>query len=172
MKFVIIGNSGSGKTWLANQLAPYYGATIIHLDELFWMPGGFDRVRRQEEVLSLVQQSKKGTAWIVEGVFGELAEEYLAEAEALVWLDLEWALCRSRLEQRGSESKAHMSRTQSTDGLVRLIEWASQYYSRIDSRSREGHSRLVQAFTGTRFHLQTETAILEFVWQHCQKTIS
>lgn len=49
MKIVIIGNSGSGKTWLAKKLATNT-TEIIHLDDLFWLPGGFDRKRSKEEV--------------------------------------------------------------------------------------------------------------------------
>jgi len=36
MKAIIIGNSGSGKTWLAAQLAVHCGAPVAHLDEIFW----------------------------------------------------------------------------------------------------------------------------------------
>jgi adenylate kinase family enzyme len=73
MKVVVIGNSGSGKTWLATRLAACDSATIIHLDGLFWEPGGFDRKRSKDEVLSLIETSKRTSAWVVEGVFGELA---------------------------------------------------------------------------------------------------
>jgi hypothetical protein len=91
---------------LANRLADYYSAPVVHLDNLFWEPGGFDKKRGRDEMLSLVQKSKLNSAWIVEGVFGELAEEYLLEAEDLVWLDLDWPSCKARLERRGSGSKA------------------------------------------------------------------
>lgn len=40
---VIIGNSGSGKTFLARALAAGSGIPVIHLDEIFWQPGGFNR---------------------------------------------------------------------------------------------------------------------------------
>lgn len=43
MKIVIIGNSGGGKTWLANNLSSIYSAPIIHFNEIFWEPGGFDK---------------------------------------------------------------------------------------------------------------------------------
>ena len=48
MKVVIIGNSGSGKTWLARQLAGNASVPLIHLDEIFWEPGGFDKKSRDD----------------------------------------------------------------------------------------------------------------------------
>ena len=71
MKVVIIGTSGSGKTWLATRLAACDSATVIHLDHLFWEPGGFDKKRSSDEVTSLIEKSKNAPSWVVEGVFGE-----------------------------------------------------------------------------------------------------
>lgn len=31
---LIIGNAGSGKTWLANKLAKAQGRVVVHLDDL------------------------------------------------------------------------------------------------------------------------------------------
>jgi len=159
MNVVIIGNSGSGKTWLATRLAACDPATVIHLDHLFWEPGGFDRKRNNDDVASLIKESKNIPPWVVEGVFGELAEWYLAEAAALIWLDLGWPQCRQRLEQRGSESKQHMARAQSEAGLNRLIAWASNYYSRHDSRSFQGHLNLFIRHTGIRIRLRSEEEV-------------
>jgi adenylate kinase family enzyme len=88
MKAIIIGNAGSGKTCLARRLADGIDTPTVHLDELFWQPGGFDAKRDQEEVDRLIEESKRTASWVVEGVFGELAERYFAEAELLIWLDI------------------------------------------------------------------------------------
>jgi GTPase SAR1 family protein len=143
MKIVIIGNSGSGKTWLAKRLGHILSAPVVHLDDLFWEPGGFDKKRNIEQIELLIQQSKNEAAWIAEGVFGELAEHYL--------------------EERGSESKRHMGRQQSKEGLLRLLEWASNYYDRQDLRSYEGHKTLFEKFSGKKAHLSSETAVNKFL---------
>ena len=135
MKIIILGNSGSGKSWLAKHLGNIFGAPVIHLDDFFWEPGGFDSKRSSEEVALLIQRSKNQESWIVEGVFGELAEHYLDVAELLVWLDIDWEICRSRLERRGSESKRHQEREQSQEGLRKLLEWASLYHQRQFQKS-------------------------------------
>ncbi len=70
--------------------------------------GGFDKKRSKEEVYQLIVQSKNHNDWIVEGVFGELAKQYFDTAETLIWLDITWDLCRSRLLKRGSESKKNI----------------------------------------------------------------
>jgi adenylate kinase family enzyme len=155
---VIIGNSGSGKTWLACRLAASGSSSIVHLDHLFWEPGGFDRKRSTAEVQSLIEEGKRTASWVVEGVFGDLAEQYLTESDTLIWLDLEWSLCRARLERRGSESKARMNREQSEVGLSKLIEWASNYYTRTDKRSHHGHQQMFNAFAGNRVHVVSEEA--------------
>lgn len=163
MKAIIIGNSGSGKTRLANRLAEGSDASVIHLDEIFWQPGGFDRKRSPVEVEESIEASKQSASWVVEGVFGELAARYLDEAELLIWLDIEWSLCRERLQARGSESKRHIGREQSEKGLRDLIEWASHYYDRNDARSRSGHQVLFDGFRGDRLQLKSAEAVREFV---------
>lgn len=163
MKTIILGNSGSGKTWLANRLAKQTNATVIHLDEFFWQPGGFDRKRSPMEVEELIAASKRSASWIVEGVFGELAARYLDDAELLIWLDIDWALCRERLQARGSESKRHMDREQSEQGFRDLLEWASHYYDRSDGRSWTGHKSLFDGFRGDQLRLSTQDEVEEFM---------
>lgn len=155
MRAVIIGNSGSGKTWLAAKMAKDHNLPVIHLDDLFWEPGGFDRKRSNEDVLRRIERSKGEGSWIVEGVFGELAELYLDQADLLVWLDIEWDICRKRLLERGSESKKHMAREQSAEGLRKLVEWASHYYDRNDLRSHAGHEAVFKRFSGRKMRIRS-----------------
>jgi len=163
MKVVIIGNSGSGKTWLARALAGSASVPLIHLDEIFWEPGGFDKKRNSEDIASLIRDSKLSESWIVEGVFGDVAKHYLDDAETLVWLDLPWRICEARLLQRGSESKQHMSRAQSEQGLKALLAWASGYYSRTDLRSYEGHKALFSEFPRTKVCIKDEASVVRLL---------
>jgi adenylate kinase family enzyme len=162
MRAIIVGNSGSGKTWLATRLAMGSGAPVFHLDDLYWEPGGFDRKRSAEEVDRLIVTSKSAAAWLVEGVFGELAERYFDDAELLIWLDIPWDICKARLLARGSESKRHLGREQSELGLKKLIEWASRYYDRDDLRSFAGHRSLLEKFPGRTVRLTSEEAVNGF----------
>jgi adenylate kinase family enzyme len=77
MRTVIIGNSGSGKTWLARRLAKKQAIEVTHPDEIFWLPGGFNIKREESEVSLLIESVRHAENWIVEGVFGNLASRFL-----------------------------------------------------------------------------------------------
>jgi len=81
MRTVIVGNSGSGKTWLAKRIGEKRSTQVIHLDDIFWLPGGFNEKRSSSEVLCLVNSKKAESDWIVEGVFGDLAKQFLSSAQ-------------------------------------------------------------------------------------------
>lgn len=163
MRTVIIGNSGSGKTWLAKRLFTKAGGSVVHLDDVFWLPGGFNERRGPLEVSRFIDAKRAETQWVVEGVYGNLASQFLPSALTLVWLDLPWHVCELRLKLRGSESKAHMGREQSDLGLQELIGWAEAYSSRRGSSSQAAHQALFEAFQGPRFRIRSEAEVGEFL---------
>ena len=169
MKTVIFGNSGSGKTWLANALALANNVPVIHLDEIYWKPGGFDVKREMPEIEELIKSELAKPTWVVEGVFGGLAHSFLSDANELIWLKLPWSVCKQRLQMRGSESKRHMSREQSESGLRNLIEWAKGYETRTDMQSYAGHLKLFESFGGKRYELSSEESVNWFVLHYLRK---
>ncbi|KQV52984.1 hypothetical protein ASC95_09400 [Pelomonas sp. Root1217] len=160
---MIIGNSGSGKTWLAKRLASKRAAPVVHLDDIFWLEGGFDAKRDPAEAAAMIRARRAGTQWIAEGVYGKLAEQFLLSALSLVWLDIPGDTCQRRLRARGSESKAHMARAQSEQGLRELIEWAGSYGTRQDSSGRAAHRALFESFNGQRVKLGSESEVLAYL---------
>lgn len=103
------------------------------------------------------------TSWVVEGVFGELAELYFDVADLLVWLDIDWLICKTRLEERGSKSKIHLGREQSEEGLRRLLEWGAHYYDRRGLCSFDGHKELMKRFSGKKLHLRSPNDVQIFI---------
>lgn len=100
---------------------------------------------------------------IAEGVFGELAGKFIERAQCFVWLDIDWPTCRDRLLKRKSESKRHMGRKESEEGLRNLIEWASRYYERKNARSYEGHKKLMSNFHGEKIYITSEADAVKMV---------
>ena len=145
------------------RLAETQAAPVLHLDDIFWLPGGFNKKRDPVEVSRIIDAARIGDNWVAEGVFGNLAAQFLLSASTLVWLDLPWAVCRDRLELRGSESKAHMGREQSEAGLRELMQWAQDYPTRGGSSGHAAHLKLFESFKGTRLRLGSESQVLEYL---------
>jgi adenylate kinase family enzyme len=62
----IMGNGGSGKTWLAQQLAQRLRYPVFHLDVFHWLPN-VDGERPRDERNRLVAEAAGCNSWIMEG---------------------------------------------------------------------------------------------------------
>jgi adenylate kinase family enzyme len=164
-RIVIVGNSGSGKSYLVESLSKIYSISIIHLDQLFWMPGGFNEKRSKDEVQNEVEQKIKGDPWIAEGVFGELVELFLPRTQTLIYLDVSWSVCDTSLKARGSESSRQLEPAKAEENFRNLLLWAEQYWKRTDLRSHTGHLRLFNNFTGLKFRFTMRAEVDEFIGQ-------
>lgn len=157
-RLVIIGNAGSGKSYLSRQLGERLSIPAIHLDVWFWEPGGFSQKRPQHVVYQLIDKAKQGDRWIAEGVYGELAVRFFGRAEGLIWLNLDWESCRANLLQRGPQDPDPLTPAAQADFLA-LLDYAAAYWSRSGPRSFIGHQELFEAFPGRKWMLRSRAAI-------------
>lgn len=136
---------------------------VIHLDELFWEPGGFNEKRPKDLVFNAIEELLKKDTWIVEGVFGELASRFASDADEMIWLDLDWSECESGLLARGSESSKQLDRESAESNFQQLLHWAGEYWSREDLRSWKGHSRMIEEFEKKETILRTRLDVDEYI---------
>jgi len=150
---VIIGNSGSGKSTLAEALAVLANVPAIDLDLLHWTGDGYGVKREEAVARQMAMEVAAGPGWIIEGVYGWLAEVTIPRATALIWLDLPWSVCRDGLLARGV-------RRGGTDAdFAELLTWAQAYYDRQTSSAFSGHSRLFEEFPRTKLRLRTREEV-------------
>ncbi|MEW6404240.1 MAG: AAA family ATPase [Chloroflexota bacterium] len=161
-RIVIIGNSGSGKTHLGQILSSCFGYRLIHLDTLFWEPGGFNIKRSNEIVYAEIARIRQTKTWIVEGVFGELAKEFCVCADTLIWLDQDWETCSRSLLQRGPESSKQLDKQSAEENFQNLLQWASEYWQRETPSSYRGHLLLFERFNNDKIRLQSRKAVNDF----------
>ena len=154
-RLVIIGNSGSGKSTLAERLARAAPRAVFDLDPVHWQEHGLKRDEAQAR--ALVAGLAAGHGWIIEGVYGWLAEEALPRATALVWTDLPWPECRAGLLRRG------LRRGMTGADQEALLAWAEEYWTRTTSSSAAGHERIFTRFSGEKRRLRTRDAVDAFV---------
>src|SRR5437588_9406391 len=67
---VIIGNSGAGKSALAESLAALIHVPVIDLDLLNWEGDGYGRKRDEDAARRMILEVAAQPLWIIEGVYG------------------------------------------------------------------------------------------------------
>lgn len=155
-RVVVIGNGGSGKSTFAENLAALTRAPVIDLDLLVWEDG--HGPKRDEEITKRqVLEAAAASRWIIEGVYGWLAEMALPRATALIWLDLPWSLCRDGLLARGQR------RGGTAADFAELLEWSEAYWQRQTSSSFTGHTRLFDDFPGFKLRLRDRGQIRQLL---------
>jgi adenylate kinase family enzyme len=155
-RVVIIGASGSGKSTLAQTLSARMGVEVVDLDRIHWL----DKVgtqRDENDAKAMVAALAANRSWVIEGVFGWLAEVALPRASSLVWLDLPWSVCREGLAARGPWRNA--SAAEHAD----FLEWAEAYWQRETPSSFKGHFALFERFAGGKWRLRSREEIADWL---------
>jgi len=97
-RVVILGTTGSGKSWLAARLAARLDSRIVELDALYWgpdwQPAPFELFRYRVEC-----ETRDGD-WIVVGNYSQVRDLVWHEADTLVWLDLPLGVVMTQLLSR------------------------------------------------------------------------
>jgi adenylate kinase family enzyme len=141
---VIVGNGGSGKSWLAERLAAALSTLAVDLDEIRWLPGGFNVRREPAAAIEMVRTKATEDQWVIEGVYGWLANEALPRATSLIWLDVPIEECIANVKARG------LRRGGDEAAFMTLIDWVADYAVRTNANSRVAHERAFDAFGGHR----------------------
>ncbi|KAF0241912.1 MAG: hypothetical protein FD180_4202 [Planctomycetota bacterium] len=149
IRTVILGNGGSGKSWLSERLAGIAGAEATDMDLIHWVPGGYNVRRDPAIAIAMVRDCAAGERWIIEGVYGWLAQEVLPRATALILLDIPDDECVANVKARG------LRRGGDETAQADLVQWVSEYRIRRNANSFAAHEQAFQRFAGAKFRLKS-----------------
>ncbi len=117
-RIMIIGCGGAGKSTLARQLGEKLNLPVVHLDQIWWAPGNWKHLER-EEFDKLLKAEIEKPQWILDGNFNRTIELRLQACDTVVYLDFNRFICLSswlkRVITNWGQTRADM-----TDGCV---EW-------------------------------------------------
>ncbi|MHA6332681.1 P-loop NTPase family protein [Qipengyuania sp. CAU 1752] len=95
----IVGSTGSGKTYLARELARKLGLRHIELDKMRQGSGNTDSSRAPAFVRS-VEQAVSGNSWIIDGHYRAIRHLVWYRADTVIHLDYPLALVARQLLKR------------------------------------------------------------------------
>ncbi|MCL2495302.1 MAG: AAA family ATPase [Oscillospiraceae bacterium] len=104
-KIMVIGNNGSGKSYLSKRLAAITGLPLVHLDVAYWLP---DLTKRPEDDWrqmhgKLIAEEK----WIIDGNYMQADALILrwAAADLVIFLDVNRVVCLFSAVKRNFHSR-------------------------------------------------------------------
>lgn len=131
MKIHIIGGSGSGKSYFAEQLSRKYNIEHIDLDNLFWdntaknygvkMP--IDK--RTEKLNDILDKD----GWIIEGVYYAWVEECFKQADKIFVLMIPPIVYKYRIVRRYFRRKIGIEKgkKETLKSLIKLLKWTDKF---------------------------------------------
>jgi len=151
MRLLIMGNSGSGKSWRSQALAARHGLVHLDLDTIVWEPGQIAVPRAPEQVRAdLLAFVDANDSWVAEGCYGDLVEAALPFCSELVFMNPGLDTCLDNNRKRPWEPHKYDSMEAQQSKLAFLLEWVAGYYTRDDAMSYARHRRIFDAFGGNK----------------------
>lgn len=151
MRLVLLGNSGSGKSFLAKRLAERHGLAHLDLDTLVWEPGEIAVGRPVEAVeadlRAFIQAEER---WVVEGCYEGFLEGALPFCTELVYLNPGLEACLDNTRRRPWEPHKYDDPADQARLLPMLLDWVAAHYRREDAWSQAAHRRLFGGFGGNK----------------------
>jgi adenylate kinase family enzyme len=95
----VVGNSSSGKSTFAAELARLIGGEHIELDSIFHQPG-WTELPDDEFRAVIVERMAASERWVADGNYSTVADLVKTEADTIIWLDLPKRYVRTRVVKR------------------------------------------------------------------------
>lgn len=152
LHIIILGNSGSGKSALANKIKNECDCAHLDLDTLAWKevtPPERRNVGDSGKAIKSFMASN--TNWVIEGGYTDLIELVLDATCILIYLNPGVETCIENCKNRPWEPHKYASIELQNENLAMLLEWVRDYEDRQDTFSKSAHESLFNAFNGYKY---------------------
>ena len=97
-RIIIVGVSGSGKTYTAKKLGKLLNIHSYDLDEYYWNPNWQKKDR--QEFTNTVTKIVSAETWIVSGNFSSFDQAIWQRCDSVIWLDYSFFRCLAQSLKR------------------------------------------------------------------------
>ncbi len=139
-RILVVGASGSGKSYLSKKIAGQLDLPLYHLDKIFWKPGWkASSVEEFDQNLASILTSE---TFIMEGTYISNFMHRAKYADAVLFVEIGFFRRLWRILSR-SFSTAGMVRDDMADGCVETISWSYFKFLKWALKFEETKKRLL-----------------------------
>ena len=151
-RVIIIGCGGAGKSTLARKLGEKTGLPVVHLDQIWWAPGFWQHLEREEFDEQLKAEMEK-PRWILDGNFSRTLEARLEKCDTVIYLDYPRLVCLKNWIGRVIKNWGH-ARADMTEGCT---EWfdpdMAKWIWTFNKKNRSHYYELLNALEHQQVHI-------------------
>ena len=123
-RIIVIGCSGSGKSYFSSKLSNILNIEKYHLDCYYWKENW--QATPREEFVKVVDELLDLENWIIDGNYSYTMERRMIKADTIFFLDLPTDVClESERKRRGNKREdlpSYLVETKEDDGLEEFIK--------------------------------------------------
>lgn len=151
-RIIIIGCGGAGKSTLARQLGEKTGLPVVHLDQIWWSPGNWQHMDREEFDARLMAEMEK-PRWILDGNFNRTLEARLQKCDTVIYLDYPRLVCLKNWLGRVIQNWGH-ARIDMAEGCA---EWfdpeMAKWIWNFNKKNRAHYHALLSTLDGKQVYI-------------------
>lgn len=105
-RIIIVGNNGSGKSFLTKELSAITSLPLVHLDVEFWRPN-WEKPTKEEWIKQQTELISK-EKWIIDGNHSDTMELRAKSADLILFLDINRFICLVSVLKRHGKKRSDM----------------------------------------------------------------
>jgi adenylate kinase family enzyme/GNAT superfamily N-acetyltransferase len=151
-RWLILGNSASGKSTTARRIAACTAAPILDLDTIAWKSDTETPTRRDlTETHAIIDTfTRQNPSWIIEGCYEDLIQHAATPDTILIYLNSDTETCLHRAQHRAHEPHKYPTPQAQQNALPHLNPWITQYPHRQGPMSQQAHRQTYQNHPGPK----------------------
>jgi adenylate kinase family enzyme len=137
-RIYIIGTSGSGKTFFANQISKKLKIKYYDLDDFYWIKK-YTKKRTEDKRRDLAKKLSNKQKWIAEGIFGSWAIDLIKKADLVIWVQTPAYLRTIRILKRNFSRE-----NEKLIDSLKLAKYSLTYRFGKHTQSYKSHKKLFE----------------------------
>lgn len=105
-RIMVVGNNGSGKSWLSRELSGVTGLPLVHLDVEFWRPNW--EKPTEEEWIDKQREFISKEKWLIEGNHTGTMRLRFEAADLMIFLDVNRLVCLAGVLKRRGKKRSDL----------------------------------------------------------------